>query len=534
MKAKACTKCRQWKARCDYDKGAEGCARCRSLGMTCVFDASFRRTSKSKSLQRMSSEIQRLRQALDNANADGCISTQSATIEPSDRSLVHNDRSPSQPVSLAPEQVVPAQYRTIGNVTLSSGQVNEHFRTYFARCHQFLPFKMITQSPDAIYENCPLLFWVICAAAANGKLRSQLAPLLKPLLADTIHSPPRTIATIQALLIMSTWPFSVTSVTEDPSDFYCGIATQMALRLGLHRPSQSHLHAYGSEEHANARFVDREVQITTWLACFIVSQRHFLLRGVPQPAWVDVHLLKAFDDALVDPVLAQLCRIYHTLMQAYLSIGAKAPTPSGMLEPGSRLAAIGSWMDQISNLKAGHLVIMNEVVKIAFLSSRMQILSFALLDDMPVSTELLEYVESAKQDACDLIELGYGQNLAIAPAPVRHALSYSGFVLVKILRSHCSTDSEVIQDKIERVRQTLSTTTSSPDDTYRKACQVIHMLTYVEDKGLSPPIYTRMGASVVYDLLRVCAEHKYGSGLEIDEQGIDLDGFDWNFWESLV
>jgi hypothetical protein len=177
---------------------------------------------------------------------------------------------------------------------------------------------------------------------------------------------------------------------------------------------------------------------------------------------------------------------------------------------------------------------MNDVVKIAFLSSRMQILSFALLDDMPVSTELLEYVQCAKQDACDLIELGYGQNLAIAPAHVRHAISYSGFVLVKVLRSHSSIDSEVLQDKIEQVRQTLSTTASSPDDTYRKACHIIHMLTYVEDKRLSPPIYTRMGASVVYDLLRVCAEHKFGFNPEIDEQGIDLDGFDWNFWDCLV
>jgi hypothetical protein len=347
MKAKACTKCRQWKARCDYDRGAEGCARCRSFGLLCVFDASFRRTSRNKSIQRMSSEIQRLQQALDSANTDGCNSTQRTTAESSDRSLVCNDQLRGQAVALTPDEVVPAQYRTIGNVTLSSGQVSEHFRTYFTRCHRFLPFKMVTQSPDAIYLNCPLLFWVLCAAAANSKLRSQLAPLLKTLLADTIHSPPRTIATIQALLIMSTWPFSVTSVTEDPSDFYCGIATQMALRLGLHRPSQSHLHAYGSEEHANARTVDREVQLTTWLACFIVSQRHFLLRGVPQPAWVDIHLLKAFEDALVDPVLTQLCHIYHTLMQAYLSIGAKAATPSGMLEPGSRLTAICSWMDRI-------------------------------------------------------------------------------------------------------------------------------------------------------------------------------------------
>lgn len=551
MKAKACTKCRQWKARCDYDEGTGGCARCRSLNLPCVFDATFRRTSRNKSIQRMSSEIQRLRQALDGVSTNGPPSIQ--TVESIDETLISSDRGsqfsgiPTGPTgsslsllvlppsgSLTSPGALPAPYQIADAVALTSAQVNEHFRTFFARCHHFLPFQMMTRSPDAIYAQCPLLFWAICAAAASWKLRAQLAPSLKAMLADTIHSPPRSIEKVQALLIMSMWPFSVTAIMQDPADFYCSLATQMALQIGLHRPSQSHLHDYGSEEHAEARTVDYQVQTTTWLACFVVNQRQFLVRGVPQSVWVDNHLLKAFDDESVDQRLSQFCRIYHVMMQVNLSIGAEAPTPSGMLEPGARLAAIKSWAEVYSALEMGPLKQMGDVVRIAFLSSRMQLFSFALLDDMPDTPEIFEYVQSAKQDACNLIELCYFQNLAIAPAHVRHAISYSGFVLVKILRSHYSTESEVLQDHIERVRQALSTTTSSPDDTYRKACQTIQWLTYVEDKKLSAPIYTRMGASLVYDLLRTYSENKFGPSLVPDEPGIDLDGFDWNFWDWFV
>lgn len=491
----------------------------------------------------MSSEIQRLKQALEEAtvnasatqlaeSTDGTSRSCSIQAEPIDLSLELLTETDPEPLDT--RESLPPPYRTLDNVVLTTAQVNEHFRTYFARCHHFLPFTMSTRSPDAIYSRCPLLFWSICAAAASWKLRTQLATSLKAMLADTIHATPRSIEKVQALLIMSMWPFSVTALMQDASDFYCGIATQMALQLGLHRPLQSHLHAYGSDEYTNARVVNYEVQTSTWLACFVVNQRQFLVRGVPQSVWVDVHLLKAFEHPAVDPRLSRLCRIYLMLMQANLTIGAEAPTSTGMLEPEARILAIKSWLEQFSTLETQHLDQMDDRIKIAFLSSRMQILSFALLDDMPVSPELLEYVERAKQDACHLIELCYGQNLAIAPAHVRHAISYSGFVLVKILRSSSCIDAEVLQDNIERVRQALATTTNSPEDTYRKACQTIQWLTYVEDKKLSPPIYTRMGASLVYDMMRICAENKYGPISQTEEQVIDLDGFDWNFWDFLT
>jgi hypothetical protein len=355
------------------------------------------------------------------------------------------------------------------------------------------------------------------------------------MIADSIHSFPRSVEQVQALLIMSMWPFSVTSVMEDVSHYYCCLATQMALHLGLHRPTQTHLHEHGMEERENARAVGEEVKTTTWLSCFVVNQKLSAIRGLPPSILTDLHMLNAFDKSSINARLSQLCRIYHLLMQSNLAISANGSTPSGMLEPEQRLGAMKSWAERFSALERQHLENMDAVVKIPFLTSRLQLWSFALLDDMLVSPELIVFIDNARRDASELIEMCYSQNLSIVPSCVRNAMCFSAFVLIKILRSGYSSETEVLQDDIERVRQALSTTSGTPDDTHHKACETMRRLLYIEDKKLSPPIHTRMGASVVYDLLRIHAEDKYCNmpNHATTNPIIDLEGLDWNFLDMM-
>ncbi|KAJ9606066.1 Regulatory protein leu3 [Cladophialophora chaetospira] len=500
----------------------------------------------------MSSRIEELQQALRNKSPSNTLSSQPQELVDVPVSTNWASHLPSIGDTIAiaePPMNLPAlvstasissagtsstAHRTLGTVCLTYGQVNEHFKNYFARCHQYLPFKMTTHSADAIYTRCELLFWVIITTAASWKLRSQLAPSVQGMLTGIIHSFPRSVEQVQALLIMSMWPFPVSSVMEDVSHCYCCLATQMALHLGLHRPNQTHLHEHGMEERENARAVGEEVKTTTWLSCFIVNQKLSATRGLPPSILVDVHLLDAFENKSINPTLSQLCRIYHVLMQSNLAISANGSTPSGMLEPASRLSMMKVWSDHFSSLKRQHLQQTDNVVNIAFLSARLQLWSFALLEDMPMSSELAGYIDNARQDASELIELCYSKNLSAVPACIRHAMCYCAFVLVKILRSGYSTETEVLQDDIERVRQALSTTISSPDEVHRKASETIRKLLYIEDRKLSPPIHTRMGASVIYDLLRIYAEDKYGGiPCQADNQTIDLEGFDWNFLDML-
>jgi hypothetical protein len=418
-------------------------------------------------------------------------------------------------------------YRVLGDVVLTIGQVNEHFRTYSARCHQYLPFKMKTQSTDEIYSKCPLLFWVICAVTSTWQARKQLAPLIKDMVANILHSPSRSVEIVQALLILCIWPFSVSTLNEDPSHFYSSLAAQMALQLGLHCPAQVHSHKPAPTDRAPA--ADNVVKMTTWLACFVVDQMQSSWLGVPPSMMVDNHLIRDFDHPAVDRNLSQMCRIYRLLIQSTLALSSYGPTSSVPLEAHDRLPTIKRCGDQFSTLLTHHLGNMTNAGKIVFLSSKVQLWSFALLDDVPSSTEQIEIVKQAETDACTLIDLCYDLNISITPYYVRRAMCYCAFVLAKILRSGQATHREVLIDNIEKVREALIATVDSKDNIIHKACEYLQELPYLEDKRLSPPILSRMGVSILYDLLRIHVENHHHSGESSEEaQTLDLDGFDWN------
>ncbi|OIW32827.1 hypothetical protein CONLIGDRAFT_153799 [Coniochaeta ligniaria NRRL 30616] len=552
MKAKACTKCRQWKARCDASDGVPGgCSRCRSLNLACVFDVSFKRLSKGKRLQQMSTEIQQLRQALHNS-ATSNASTSPQAPQQSEGDTINvtvgpgvwetqlqgtSDGTAASPsIQLLPQlsadpvgvptASLTVPYRTLGEVGLTRSQVDRYFKTYFARHHPHLPFKVNSESPDEVYSRSSLLFWIICAVTSSWKLQSQLAPMIKSMIADTIHAASHSVDTIQALLIMCIWPFKTARLSEDPSHFYCSIATQMSLELGLHRPSQPYWPLrHGSLSGPSTVGMDQEIRLTTWLACYVVNQMQSSHMGLPSSTAADANLLAAFGSPAVEPSLSQLCRIYHLLMQSSWEISANAPTPTGMLDPAARLTMIRHYRKQLAALEQLYLGQMDDVVRISLLYSRLQLCSFALLDDVPLSEGPLDLVSEAEATACELIELTYGMNLSIAPIYARRAMCYGVFVLVRLLQLPYDVQREMLHDSIERARQSLSTTINTPDDISGKACTILQDLLYVEDKHRSPPILSRMGASIFYDTFRVYWEQCLERQMPIEY--LDLDRFDW-------
>ncbi|KAB5533367.1 hypothetical protein GE09DRAFT_1250599 [Coniochaeta sp. 2T2.1] len=324
--------------------------------------------------------------------------------------------------------------------------------------------------------------------------------MIKVMITDTIHAASHSVDTIQALLIMCLWPFKTAHLSDDSSQFYCSIATQMGLQLGLHRPNQPY-----------------------W------PLRHGSLNVKPSRGAVlhtgHTNLLAAFDSPAIDPVLSQLCRIYYLLMQLLWEISANAPTPTGLVEPSARLVLVREYREQWTRLEEQYLTQANDVVKISLLYSRLQLYSFALLDDVPVSEDRLDLVREAEATACELIELTYGMNLSIASIHTRRAMCYAAFVLVRLLQLPYYVQRELLHDSVEHVRQSLSTAISAPDDINRKAYMILQDLPYFEDKPRSPPILSRMGDSIFYDALRVYWEHCLDR--QLPQEYLDFDGFDW-------
>jgi hypothetical protein len=507
--------------------------------------------SRGKRLQQMSTEIQQLRQALSSSATSNATaspqqsedSTINVTADPgvwetstvlqatSEGTATSPSLQPLPPLSASsiavPTASLTAPYRILGEVNLSCVQVERYFKTYFARHHPCLPFKVSSESPDEVFARSPLLFWVICTVASSWKQQSQLAPTVKAMIADTIHANSHSVETIQALLIMCEWPFKTTRLSEDPAPFYCSIATQMSLQLGLHRASQPYWPLrHGSLSGPSTVVLDTEIRLTTWLACYVVNQMQASHLGVPSSIFADANLLVAFGDPAVEPVLSQLCRVFHVLMQSSWEISANAATPTGMLDPTARLTMIRQHRKHLLALEEQHLARQDGAVRVSLLYARLQLCSFALLDDVLLSDDVLDLVRDAEATACELIDLTYGMNLAMAPIHTRRAMCYAAFVLVRLLQLPYKVQRELLHDSIERVRQTLSTAISAPDDISRKACTMLQELPYIEDKHSSPPILSRMGASVFYDTLRVYWEHCLEK--QMPEGYLDFDRFDWS------
>jgi hypothetical protein len=182
---------------------------------------------------------------------------------------------------------------------------------------------------------------------------------------------------------------------------------------------------------------------------------------------------------------------------------------------------------QFAALQIQLLTDMNDITEVAFLSSRLQLWSYALLDDMRLSADLLEIFQQAQTDATNLIQLCSTKNLSAIPFHVCRAIAYSAMMLIKILKSPYAIQQEVILDYIEQARQALSSAVNI--DIVKKSCQILQELPFVEDKKRTPQIYTRMTASITYNCLRVFFSEPRNMTMPVS--GMHLDGFDWDNFE---
>ncbi len=176
----------------------DGCSRCRRLNLTCVFDASFKRLSKDKRIQQMSTEINQLRRALRDSTAqsnewpslqnmeDAGNELQSTIVCETQMPAV-SDGTVSSPAltipsltavssEITPVDSLPPPYRVLGDVSLTHGQIERYFKAYFARQHRHLPFKVISESPDEIYCRCPCCFGSSAPLHPIGSSRHKLQP----------------------------------------------------------------------------------------------------------------------------------------------------------------------------------------------------------------------------------------------------------------------------------------------------------------------------------------------------------------------
>ncbi|KAL4873252.1 hypothetical protein BDV12DRAFT_160684 [Aspergillus spectabilis] len=311
---RACNECRQQKLRCDVIQDPwSDCSRCRRLKLDCKIESNFKRVGKRSRNAEMEREIIELRKQIASSHgvSVGQHSLSSAQQTPK-QETTSSQVSPARVYQTPSVMSTADQYmgsheavaslldlrsgfdgnymrngnqhfKRIEDVAVVPERVSELFDLFFTYYHPFLPFLDREQSPEDYYTVSPLLFWTIISVGArryqtDSNLLNSLAGPVTRLVWSTLADVPQSYHVVKALCVLCSWPFPTSSTSTDPTFMLCGLMIQIAMQLGLHRPSHTQDFSKYRVELIEEELRDK---VRTWAICNIVAQR--VATGYGQP-----------------------------------------------------------------------------------------------------------------------------------------------------------------------------------------------------------------------------------------------------------
>ncbi|KAJ9190804.1 transcriptional regulator family: Fungal Specific TF [Paecilomyces variotii] len=365
---KACTECRQQKAKCDaFLNPGQPCSRCQKVKARCIISDPFKREHKRKRLSELEQETDELRRKLRTSEARSSISspiamlTAAAQMEnvigsgenqsalPSSQdSLGYSQPAITQPALFPPSMPLSVDSvsgsrgsdrtlpRTINGIKLTSDEIDDIFQLFFQDYAQWLPILDPKTSPNTYYSKSPFLFWSIIRAASrsyskNPTLLNALSRSIMEMGFLSLISTSSAMYTIKGLLILLYWPFPRENDAIDPAFPLSGMLLHLAMQNGLHIPMSSH--EFSRVRIAAPSEADLTKRSELWAQCVIVYQRTCLSKGqsprslsdlTPEP--IQSHVLFQ----RISPSLALELRCQETIVRccnAVLENGVRALSP---------------------------------------------------------------------------------------------------------------------------------------------------------------------------------------------------------------
>ncbi|RMZ78359.1 hypothetical protein DV738_g3843, partial [Chaetothyriales sp. CBS 135597] len=291
---RACNECRQQKLRCDVVQSPfTVCSRCRRLRLECKIEDNFKRIGKRSRNAEMEREIVELRKQvadqatlLRSAGLSNLGVANGAHVTPQPQNFAHDAAAGLLDLRSGLDKTASntgSGFKRLGSVVLSAERARELHQRYFTLFHPFLPFLNPERTADEYYQRSPLLFWVMMNVAArhfagDPDLFGALCQPLAKLTWETIADVPQNYHVVKALILLCAWPLPTSSTSTDPTFMYCGLMIQIALQIGLHRPSHAQDFSKFRVELRDAELQDR---VVVWSVCNIVAQRIATAYGQP-------------------------------------------------------------------------------------------------------------------------------------------------------------------------------------------------------------------------------------------------------------
>ncbi|GKZ24266.1 hypothetical protein AbraIFM66951_002276 [Aspergillus brasiliensis] len=314
---KACTECRQQKAKCDaYLNPNQACSRCSKMNIRCIISDPFRREHKRKRLSELEQETDELRRRLRYTQSDPsrpspiAMLTAAAEMEVNSTAvegdLVFQTQSQTPPFEDS-QHVIPSpglgpplpgpemvssvrtpdatEPRSLNNVYLTGSEIDELFQNFFHQYASFLPILDAETTPNAYYTQSQFLFWSIVGTASrtyskNPTLLTALARNVNEMALLSIISGNSAWHSLQGLLLVLTWPLPKDETMVDVTFPLSGMLLHIAMQNGLHIPMSSHefFKRRRLPAPSEAEMIRRS---ELWAHCVIVYQRACVMKGQP-------------------------------------------------------------------------------------------------------------------------------------------------------------------------------------------------------------------------------------------------------------
>jgi len=146
--------------------------------------------------------------------------------------------------------------------------------SYYATFHPQFPILPDAATFISRYDANKLLLWSVLSISAGGipeiaSLYNSLVNPVRRLAGDIYSHQSKSLAAVQALLLLCAWPFPYQQTVNDPSPMYASLATNLAQQLGLHRPApfQSDF-SYHPMRYEESLQSEREL---AWYGCFVMN-----------------------------------------------------------------------------------------------------------------------------------------------------------------------------------------------------------------------------------------------------------------------
>lgn len=285
----------------------ESCSRCKKQNLTCQIDESFRRIGKRSrhaELERRAAELEQenamLRQQVGTTRTMSMSMPNTFPQNNGPAMYTYNLMGTEEESNDAVESLLNLKegldgvsakrgsrkappFRTLGSVMMVRERIVEVFDEYWKHYHRFLPLLDENKPPEHYFNISEYLFWTIIMVGcrkfqADRGLLAKLTSPYKNLMWQTMTSVPQNHHIVKALCLLCTWPLPISSTSQDPTVMNCGLMMNVALQIGLHRPS--HAEDF-SRSHIHLKEDDIRDRLKTWATCNIVAQSISTGYGLP-------------------------------------------------------------------------------------------------------------------------------------------------------------------------------------------------------------------------------------------------------------